>query len=342
MSRTRATWIGVLAVMFLGCLARTSAATDYGKDVKGKDYKFWDLDTGDGYSMHLSGIFWDPTVGRRLTCLSPEDLNSTLYFNTVDGQKGWAYWFGDRHWNFFAADLPGTELAQPPANRDIVKLTEDAVAATYKLGVATQPRAFYAQGIGAAFCMKLRSTTPNAIPAAILVDPIGTKGVQPKIKDTVEQVASWDDSLEQHLWVKWGLGPRYGELYPDSDLGEAGFHALMEQYDNGAPPYWATVLTGLQTWMEIKNPTNIAEWPVLLVRGPHPTPEMDAQREAVKAWLLDNGALVEDMDLGKEGPAGLSNLPMAGAKANQVAALFLEWLENLPNNPDFHVQKPQP
>ncbi len=342
MSRARIAWIGVLAGALLCCLASASMAIDYSREVKDKDYKIWEFDTGDGYSMHLTGFFWGLAEGRRLSLLPPENLNSTIFFNTVDGQPGWAYWFADRHWNVFTADLPGTELAQPPANPDIVKLTEDAVAATYKLGTATQPRAIYAQGLGAAFCIKLRSTTPDAIPAAILVDPIGTKGIQPKISDSPEQVASWDDSLEQHLWVKWGLGPRYGELYPDSDLGEAGFRALMEKYDHNAPPYWATVLTGLQTWMEIKNPKNIAEWPVLLVRGSHPTPEMDAHREAVKSWLSENGASIEEMDLSKEGPAGLSNLPMAGSKADEVAALFMEWLQNLPNNPKFHAPKPQP
>ncbi len=344
MSPASTSWIRIFASALVCLAAIPSAAKDreYSKEVPNKDYKIWEFDTGQGYSMHLSGIFWDPGEGRRLACLPPEDLDSSLYLKTMNGQKGWAYWFADQHWNFFVADLPGTEKTVPSPNPDIVKLTEDAVAATYKLGVATQPRAFYAQGLGAAFCIKLRSTTPNAIPAAILLDPIGTKGMQPKITDTVEQVASWDDSLEEHLWVKWGLGPRPGKLYPDSDLGEEGFRALMEHYDHNAPPFWATVLTGLQTWMEIKNPMNIANWPVLLVRGPHPTPEMDARREAVKAWLSENGASIEEMDLGKEGPPGLSNLPMAGAKADSVAALFMEWLKNLPNNPDFHAPKPQP
>lgn len=204
--------------------------------------------------------------------------------------------------------------------------------ATYRAAMATFPQVIYAQGLAAAFVIKLRSTTPEAASGAILLDPIGPRGLQPEIHASPEQIAARRDRLPDLLWTQWGIGPRPGEVYPGSVLGEEGFHRLMESYDLNAPPYWAAVFTGLQTWLQVLNPKNISGWPVLVVRGPHPTAQMDRNREAVLEWLQENGAQVEEMDLGVEGPEGLSNLPMAGPLAARSAELFLEWIRNLPPN----------
>lgn len=312
------------------------------KDAGEKGYRFFDLDADAKEKIHVRGYFWGMGVPQRVLLMAPEGFGASIYFNPNGGQPGWAEWFAEHHWSVFALDLPGCGKSLLPKNPDIMNLSQAAVEATYRAAMVTYPQVVYAQGLMAAFVIKLRSTSPDAASGAILVDPAGPRGIQPLMETTPEEIEQRYRHLEDRLWVEWGIGPRPETVYPHSDLGKAGFDRLLAQYDRDAPPYWATVFTGLETWMQIPDPKNIAAWPVLVVRGPHPTPEMDAHRKDVVLWLTQHGAQVEEMDLGQEGPKGLSNLPMAGSLAPQAASFFLEWMENLPSNPRLKNSSSKP
>jgi len=312
------------------------------QEIPGKDYTLWDFDSGTDSRIHVYGLFHDPYEGRRILFLPDQALNARLYMENVWGDNGWSYFFADRGWTAFTFDLPGSNQSPPPADDDLVALTEDAIESVFRTVSGIFPRVVYAQGLGAAFAIKLRSTSPDAIPVGILVDPWGVRDVNPRLDLSSEQLLERQANIEDYLWVEWGIGPKPGTVYKDSDLGEEGFQRLLQSYDRDAPAYWATVSTGLQTWMQIMNPTHMAEWPVLVVRGAHATPEMDARREAVITWLEENGAYVELMDLGEEGPPGLSNLPMAGRQAGTVVEIFFDWAKDLPDNPQFPVQPTTP
>jgi pimeloyl-ACP methyl ester carboxylesterase len=332
----------LLAVLLLVVRATPIRAQMVGQPVEGKDYELYEFDAGENYRTHVRGLFDDPEDGRRVLFLGPEAVDCNVFLRTAFNEEGWAYAFADRGWSAFTQDLPGSNASPPPSNPDIVALTEASIESVFRTASAVYPRVVIAQGLGAAFAMKLRSTTPTAIPAAILIDPWGVKGVNPPLDLDADEVAAYWADLEDHLWVEWGLGPEPGKSFEDQDLGEEGFLRLLEYLDRDAPSYWATVDTGLQTWMQILNPVNIAQWPVLVVRGAHSTPDMDARREAVTTWLEEHGAHVEVMDLGEEGPADLSNMPMAGRNANAVAELFFEWCKDLPDNPKFPATKSRP
>ncbi len=334
-----------LAALGLLLAAGTHPATaqnTIGQTVPGKAYTFYDFDAGGDEQAHVKAYFWGAQEEKRVLCVTPPGLASSIYFEPASGDSSWAEWFADRGWSFFALDLPGCGESVPPKNPDIVNMTNKAVELTYHSVMASFPRVIYAQGVAAAFVIKLRNTTPEAASGAILLDPVGPKGIQPEISARPEDIAQRRAHLRDHLWREWGIGPEPGKSYPHSDLGEEGFERLMEEYDQDAQPYWAAALTGLQTWLQIATPRNIPGWAVLVVRGPHPTEEMDQRREAVVQWLLDNGAQVEEMDLATEAPQGLSNLPMAGTLAPQVASLLLEWIENVPPNERFPSRSTKP
>lgn len=317
-------------------------AQGMGKPVEGKDYELYEFDAGENYRVKVYGLFNDPYNPHRIYFLPDERLPARLYLRNAFDDPGWAYWFADRGWIAFTNDLPESNDSPPTQEDDLLRLTEYAVESVFRSTAATFPSVVYAQGLGAAFAIKLRSTSPENIPAAILADPWGVRDVTPRTDADVEDILQRKSKLADLLWVEWGLGPTPGKLYPDSDLGQEGFDELLYSYDRDAPPYWATVSTGLQSWMQVLNPMHMAEWPVLVIRGPHPTPQMDERRERVIAWLEENGAYVEFMDLGSEGPSGISNLPMAGRRADEVAAMLFEWCRNLPGNPKLPPRPSQP
>jgi len=332
----------LLLVILASGLAGTSRAQLDGIPVEGKNYELYEFDAGENYRIRVRGLFDRPDNPQRIYFLPDQKLECNLFLRTVFDEPGWGYWFADRGWVAFTHDMPGSNSSPPAKNSDLVQLTEHAIEAIFRSTAATYPSVVYAQGVGAAFAVKLRSTTPDNIPAAILMDPWGVRDVNPRTQLSREELLERQAELEHQLWVEWGLGPEFGELFPESDLGAEGFAKLMAAYDDDAPEYWATLSTGLSSWMQVRNPMNMAEWPVLVVRGPHPTPEMDERREAVIEWLEENGAYLEFLDLAEEGPAGLSNQPMAGRHAPAVAELLMEWCANLPANPKLPQQPSTP
>ncbi len=332
----------ILFALLILTLPSMLFAQSMGTPVEGKDYELFEFDSGENYRVRVRGLFDDPDNGQRIYFFPDQRLDCNLYMRNAYDEPGWAYWFADQGWIAFSSDLPASGSSPPASNDDLVQLTEHAIESIYRSTSAVFPSVVCAQGLGAAFAIKLRSTTPDNIPAAILIDPWGVRDVNPRTEMTADELLQREATLEEHLWVEWGLGPAPGELHENADLDEEGFEMLMKLYDLKAPPYWATVSTGLQSWMQILNPMHMAEWPVLVVRGAHPTPEMDARREAVTTWLEENGAYVEYLDLAQEGPAGISNLPMAGHQAGAVAELLFEWCQNLPPNPKFPNQPSTP
>jgi hypothetical protein len=303
--------------------------------VPGRPYFLWEFDAGMNHKYHIAGFYYEDAGDERFTAVAPIELDARVFLRKADGSEGWFYRLADRGWSVFGGELPATGRSIPPPRRDILYLGDGAVEATLRLSAATFCRALFAQGAACGFVIRVRDSNPKYQPAAILLDPIGPPGAQERVDWTPDEVFERSVDLEERLWVEWGFGPRPGVRFSDLDLTQEQCEAVLDRASRHAPPYWSLMLTGLHSYVETDDTGNLADWPVLVVRGARSTPTMDARRESVIAWLTARGAQVDRLDLAAEGPPGLSNLPMLGRGADQVADLLEEWLEALPPNPNF-------
>jgi hypothetical protein len=261
----------------------------------------------------------------------PGDGVRAVYFrDKPDGSPGWTRRVEERGFNALAMEHVGSAVAITPPDDDILKLMEKGLYGVYQVGMATRPEFAVGHEMAAGLLLKARSQDEGVGRALILIDPIGPQRSQPMTTLTPRDLYEQRQDLPDHLWRKWGFGPREGKLRRGLDLSMAAAESLLSTYDGGQPAYWAGLLTEMQSGLEVREPIKLFDLPVLVVRTPAADKEQIAREEAVVAWMVERGMRVDRLDLTKDPILkNVSGLPWMGDLSDEVLERFFEWHSEL-------------
>jgi hypothetical protein len=290
-----------------------------------EDPQFLSFGSGD---IHYRTFTYASLVGQTVPSMyfvPDEGLPADIYVATVDRKPGWVQMVNKLGWNGFATDWVGCGGTEEPPDRDLVKLTEKAIWGVYQMGIASGSDLMFARGLGCAFLIKAVATDERLQTPAILLDPIGPRGAQPRMDLTPEDLIEQQKELRERKWVQWGFGPRYGKLYDHVDLTAEDFELIYdERFEPDQPRYWVNIFTGFDGDFEVREPVHLKGWPVLVVRSPHRSKEEIAREESVIRWLQEREVRVERMEL-TDIVEDITALPMLGPHAETVLNSFIEW-----------------
>lgn len=268
------------------------------------------------------------SVDARAVYLIPDEgWTADIFLVRHDFEKGWMQRVNEWGYNAFGYTAVGTGHADLPPDDDLKVLSEKNVYGVYQMGMACGPLLAIAHGVSAAYAIKGRSLDKGVCETLALIDPIPPQNVGEHPEFELAELKRSPEDLRAHLWKKWGIGPRYGKENPDSDIGAAGFEALMERYEPDQPAYWAAVQTGFEGDVDVIVTDHLVGLPVLIVGTPGRDREQRKREDALAAWLTEIGAVVDRMELADEGLKNVGGLPMAGDHANEVFDLILGWAE---------------
>lgn len=251
----------------------------------------------------------------------------------VGGAPGWGKLLYERGYNAWMLDNVGQGQAQAPPDRDLDALFEHGLYGHYQIGYAGQAGVAILHGQAAGLGLRAASLSDRFAQSLVLIDPIGPPGAQPKMDyDPARLMAERRDP--DHVWRTWGFGPARGEVREGLDLTAAQAESLTVSYDGSQPPYWAAMLTGLDSPFEVREPMNLAGVPVLVVRTPAADAEQIEREEHVIEWMTERGMRVETWDLSDDPVLkNVSAMPWQGELAPQMLDRILEWYTSLEDVP---------
>jgi hypothetical protein len=242
-----------------------------------------------------------------------------------DFAKGWVRRVNEWGYNAFCYTAVGTGHADAPPSDDLYMLSKMNAHGSYQAGMACGPLLAIAHGLGAAYALKGRSFDPGACQTLALIDPMPPQGIGARPTFSIAGLRAEEQRLEERLWVHWGIGPKPGKTFADSDIGEAGYRRLLERYERSQPPYWAAIQTGFDGDVRIRDTSKLAGLPVLLVGTPRRSKEQRQREHELADWLQAQGCRVEQLELDEVGLGNVGGLPMVGDRADEVLDLIIEW-----------------
>ena len=242
-----------------------------------------------------------------------------------DFAPGWVRRVNEWGYNAFCYSAVGTGHAESPPSDDLYMLSKMNAHGAYQAGMACGPLLAIAHGMGAAYALKGRSFDSTVCQALALIDPIPPQGIGTPPKFTLAGLQAEQKRLEERLWVRWGIGPKLGKTFADSDIGEEGFHRLLERYERNQPAYWAAAQTGFDGDLRIRDASKLVGLPVLLVGTARRSKEQRARENDLADWLQEQGCLVEQIELDEVGLGNVGGVPMLGDRADEVLDLIIRW-----------------
>ena len=242
-----------------------------------------------------------------------------------DFAPGWVRRANEWGYNAFCYSSVGTGHADVPPSDDLHMLSKMNTQGTYQASMACGPTLLVADGLGAAYVLKARTFDPSVCKVLALIDPMPPQGVGPTPKFTLAGLRAERERLDERLWVEWGIGPKSGKSYSDSDIGAEGYARLLERYERNQPAYWAAVQTGFDGDVRIRDASKLAGLPVLIVGTPRRSSEQRQREDALVKWLAAQGCAVEQIELDERDLGNVGGLPMVGDRANEVLDLIIRW-----------------
>ena len=288
-----------------------------------------EFDAGDIYFRTHVYFEMSSTTSPGVDLIPGEGLSGKTFRERPSGEPGWGRMLKDQGWNVFQLDHVGCGNTLPPPNDDPLMIIDKGLYGVYQLGIASQPRLAVAHGFATALVIKAKSWDERASASAVLIDPWGPQFVNPMLDLDAADLVENEAERADRVWREFGFGKRYGELRKGLDLTMEEAKTLVDGYEHDQPPYWAGLLTGLDSGFDLREPIKLLDWPVLLVRTPAADATQIEREKAVRSWLEEVGCKVDFVDLSKEGFGDVSALPWAGARSGEVLDFIMTWWEGL-------------
>jgi hypothetical protein len=270
-------------------------------------------------SNHAQAILLYPDAG----------WTGDVFLARHDFAKGWVRRVNEWGYNAFCYSAVGTGHADAPPSDDLYMLSKMNAHGSYQAGVSCAPALAIAHGQSAAYALKGRTFDTRACQTLALIDPVPPPGVSPRPSLTIAGLRAEQERLEERLWVRWGIGPKSGKTFTDSDIGEAGYRRLLDRYERNQPPYWAALQTGFDGDVRIRDASNLAGLPVLLVGTPRRSKEQRQREQELADWLQAQGCRVELLELDEVGLGNVGGLPMVGDRADEVLDRIIQWSQRV-------------
>lgn len=310
---------------FLSLLMLTFTVTAHAQTPLTEEPELMRFGCGD-LKWRCGAIMSKVSVNARAIYLVPDaGWTGDVFMARHDFAKGWVNRANEWGFNAFCYSAVGTGHADAPPSDDLYMLSKFNAHGVYQLGMACGPRLAIANGLGAAYAVKARTFDIMVCETLALIDPMPPQGVGTVPKFTLAGLRAEQEKLEDRLWVQWGIGPKPGQTYPDSDIGAEGFTRLLDRYERNHPPYWAAVQTGFDGDVRVRDASKLAGLPVLIVGTPRRSQEQRLREDELAQWLQKQGCKVDRIELEEVGLGNVGALPMLGDRADEVLDLIVKW-----------------
>jgi hypothetical protein len=267
--------------------------------------------------------------------LAPGDgLRGETFRWKPDGSPSWGKMLHQRGYNVYMLDNVGVGKAPPTRSDDFPFLANQGLEGLRVVGAATIPDLVIAHGEAAGFALKARSMEPRAGEALVLIDPIGPQGSQPMVSmSPAQEYARWIDR-KNHIWRRWGFGPKYGTLRRGIDVTEEIARTVVDSYEDDQPAYWVALLTPMDVPLQVREGDLLENLPVLVIRTHGADREQIERENAVVAWMQGFGMRVDRLDLTRDPDLkNTSGLPWIGDLSDAVFARIVQWRDTVRADP---------
>lgn len=270
-------------------------------------------------------------VEAKAALLAPgEGLSGSTFRWRPDGQPSWGKMLNERGYNVYMLDNVGVGKAPTPPTDDFVVLADRGRHCMQLMGAASFPDLLIAHGAAVGLTLKARSMEPRVGHAFVFIDPIGPQGSQPMVSITPEQeYARWTDR-KNHVWRRWGFGPKYGTLRRGIDVTEEIARSVVDSFEDDQPPYGVALLTPLDVPLQVREGYLLENLPVLVIRTNGADREQIERENAVVAWMEGFGMQVDRLDLTRDPELkNTSGLPWIGDLSGAVLERIMQWRESV-------------
>lgn len=287
-----------------------------------------EVDAGDlAYRTHIY-LEFSSRSSSQVVLFPGDGFSGRTFRDKPDGSPSWGRMLQERGFNAYMFDHVGCGASIPPADEDIVKMTEKNVFGTFQMMVATKAQLVIAHGMASGFAIKGRSQRGDAGHSLILIDPIGPQGWQDSTDLTPADLFARRQNLDDVLWREWGFGEEAGRLRPDLDVDAATADSVLADYERDQPNYAMTLLTGIDTDTQVTETMHLQDFPVLVVRTTAADAEQIEREEQVVRRLVEAGCRVDRLDLAAvEGLENTTGLPWIGSRSAAVLEELLAWYD---------------